>query len=146
MMAYMCNAATVVSRVTTALTLMQEPLSWTPRAATTCAVCWSCLALCVSRYVGRCLAAATGNDDELTRLLRGVNDPNLADYDGRTALVPSRAFALVSSCTCPHLTAFAAPRCIRGPQSNRPPTAGCLCPRQRHRQIRRFVPLFHSPV
>lgn len=33
-----------------------------------------------------CSAAASGNDDELARLLRGSNDPNLADYDGRTAL------------------------------------------------------------
>ena len=43
---------------------------------------------CASRCCCRCSAAAAGNDDELARLLRGVNDPNLADYDGRTALVP----------------------------------------------------------
>jgi hypothetical protein len=35
-----------------------------------------------------CSAAAVGNDDQLALLLRS-NDPNLADYDGRTALVTS---------------------------------------------------------
>ena len=58
---------------------------------------------CASRCCCRCSAAAAGNDDELARLLRGVNDPNLADYDGRTALVPPTTCARV----CPSSQALA---------------------------------------
>jgi Amt family ammonium transporter len=41
-----------------------------------------------------CSAAAAGDDDALAQLLRGSSDPNLADYDGRTALVRSIPFIL----------------------------------------------------
>jgi len=93
-----------------------------------------------SRCCCRCSAAAAGNDDELARLLRGVNDPNLADYDGRTALVPPTTCArvpLVLNRWHFSSRARAAPRCVRGPQVDGAAAAGCLRPRQRHRQIRR---------
>jgi ankyrin repeat protein len=55
-----------------------------------------------------CSAAASGNDDELARLLRGSSDPNLADYDGRTALV---SLHLIAG-PCLSLITCAASRCF----------------------------------
>jgi Amt family ammonium transporter len=56
-----------------------------------------------------CSAAASGNDDELARLLRSTNDANLADYDGRTALVINNYLTILlrvqHSCVCQHLAA-----------------------------------------
>ena len=50
-----------------------------------------------------CSAAAVGNDDQLALLLRS-NDPNLADYDGRTALVTNLCLKACSSFLLPHYT------------------------------------------